>query len=105
MPRSLFRRVYKKPEDVVFVRHRRSCTAAHHGAFHRSCNCPKWLRYSLDGKQHRVPAETGSWSVAEQRRAEREEQLKADTVAPGDPRPSNAEADRASTERFSRLAD
>lgn len=43
--------------------------------FARGCDCPKWLRYSLNGKQHRENAQTRSWAVAEEKRAEKQQQL------------------------------
>ena len=40
------------------------------GEFYRGCSCPKWIRYSIGGKQHRKSAGTRSWSVAEEKATE-----------------------------------
>jgi hypothetical protein len=68
-------RLYKKPVVTIFVRHSGVCRSARHGAFFRGCDCPKWLRYSLGGKQFREAADTRSWTVAEEKRTERQKQL------------------------------
>jgi integrase len=70
-----FKRLTRPPLVVVYTRHNSSCPAKHHGDFHRGCDCPKWLRFSLDSKQKREPAGTRSWTQAEERRAERQRQL------------------------------
>ena len=54
----------------VYVRHRLSCSHFSKGEFYRGCSCPKWLRYSIGGKQHRKSADTRTWSVAEENAAE-----------------------------------
>ncbi|SRR5712692_32133 len=74
MAHSIFTRRYKRSVVTIFVRHRGSCP--HEGKpFYRGCDCAKWLRYSLEGRQKREPAETGSWTVAEEKRAARQAQL------------------------------
>ncbi|MGA8605338.1 MAG: hypothetical protein WB616_00475 [Candidatus Sulfotelmatobacter sp.] len=59
----------------VYVRHRLSCSHLSKGEFYRGCSCPKWLRYSIGGKQHRKSADTRTWSVAEENAAELQAQL------------------------------
>lgn len=60
----------------VYVRHAGTCQ--YEGKeFYRGCNCPKFLRYSAGGKQHRLSAHTRSWAVAEEKGAERQAQLDA----------------------------
>ncbi len=64
---------------AVYVRHKATCPKAKHGEFYHACECPKWLRYSFNGKQHRLPAETRSWNLAEERANEKQHQLDAGT--------------------------
>lgn len=66
-------RLYKKPVVTIFVRHA-DCHLEGKN-FTRGCDCPKWLRYSLNGKQHRENAKTRSWTVAEEKRLEKQRQL------------------------------
>src|SRR6266699_974509 len=68
-----------KPTVAVYVRHKPSCPKAKHGEFYHACECPKWLRYSFNGKQHRLPAETRSWNLSEERANEKQHQLDAGT--------------------------
>jgi integrase len=65
------------PRSVVsvYVRHKLSCPSLHRGEFYRGCQCPKWFRYSLAGKQHRRSASTRTWSVAEENAAELQRQF------------------------------
>ena len=63
------------PVVTVFARHRSTCPHFSKGEFYRGCRCPKFLRYSFQGKQHRISAKTGTWSVAEDRRGELQQQL------------------------------
>src|SRR6266536_2761658 len=65
----------RKPEVSVYVRHREMCPAADKGQFYPKCDCPKWLRYSLNGRQHRNNAETRTWGLAEEKAAELQKQL------------------------------
>src|SRR5439155_5616617 len=64
---------------AVYVRHKATCPKAKHGEFYHACECPKWLRYSFNGRQHRVSAETRSWGVAEEKANEKQQQLDAGT--------------------------
>lgn len=64
------------PSIAVFVRHSADCS--HKGEeFYRRCNCPKHLRFTHHGKQHRESAKTRSWTIAEEKRRSREAQFKA----------------------------
>lgn len=67
-----------KRESVVtvYVRHQGGCKFEGKN-FARGCTCPKWLRWSADGKQHRVATGTRSWEKAEEMRADREEVLRS----------------------------
>jgi len=68
---------------TVFVRHRESCTYRSRGEFYRGCQCSKFLRYSRGGRQHRQAAGTRTWSVAEDKATELQEQLdRGDTPKP-----------------------
>jgi len=61
---------------TVYARHSGKCP--HEGKeFYRGCDCPKWLRYSLSGKQHRIAASTRTWTVAEEKREELQKRLDA----------------------------
>lgn len=66
----------KRPIAVVpFTRHRKSCPMSSRGEFFPRCDCPKFLRYFLNGRLHRRPAQTRTWSVAEEKAAELQAQL------------------------------
>jgi site-specific recombinase XerD len=66
----------RKPVVTVYARHSGKCP--HEGKeFYRGCDCPKWLRYSLSGKQHRIAASTRTWTVAEEKREELQKRLDA----------------------------
>src|SRR5439155_293615 len=65
----------KKPVVTVYARHRSLCSDAHKGEFYRGCNCPKWLRFSLNGKRHRQPTGTATWGLAEEKAHELQKQL------------------------------
>ncbi|HTZ97356.1 MAG TPA: tyrosine-type recombinase/integrase [Terriglobales bacterium] len=52
---------------TVYVRHRDSCPKTIRGEFYPNCDCAKWLRYSLRGKQRRQPAHTRTWSIAQEK--------------------------------------
>ena len=74
-----------QPKSVVtvFVRHRESCSYRSRGEFYRGCQCSKFLRYSRNGKQHRQAAGTRTWTVAEDKAIELQEQLdRGDTPKP-----------------------
>jgi integrase/recombinase XerD len=59
------------PTITIFVRHSRSagklCKYADDESF-RNCRCPKHLRWSIDGKQHRQSAKSRTWGGAEAER-------------------------------------
>jgi len=67
-------RLHRKAVVTIFVRHAGDCHLEGKN-FARGCDCPKWLRFSLSGKQHRENAQTRSWAVAEEKRAEKQRQL------------------------------
>ncbi len=62
---------------TVFVRHRGGCKDRSRGEFYRGCQCTKWLRYSVNGKQHRDAAGTRTWGIAEEKGQEKQKQLDA----------------------------
>ena len=69
------------PIITIFVRHSASCK--YHGdEFEKRCHCPKHLRWSQDRKQYRVSAHTRSWSAAENKKREIEDQLAGRTPTP-----------------------
>lgn len=68
-------RLKREPVVTIFVRHYGDCKLEGKN-FARGCNCPKWLRWSLDGKQHRLAAATRSWEKAEEIRKERQQRLR-----------------------------
>lgn len=82
------------PKVVVHVRHTQAnragqggCPKAKHGGFYTGCACPKFLRYSFNGRQHSVPAKTRSWEQAKALAKEKEGQLASgvdDAVRPKD---------------------
>jgi len=69
--------ILPKSVVTVFVRHNTSCPHRNRkqAEFYRGCECPKFLRYSRNGKQTRKAAKTRSWSVAEERAIEEQESL------------------------------
>lgn len=76
-------KVATKTTVAVYTRHRMSCSARHRGEFTRSCDCPKWLRYSRNGSLHRQSAGTRTWSLAEDKAVELQEALdRGDTPRP-----------------------
>ena len=64
------------PSIEIFVRHSAACPR-HDDPEYKKCNCPKHLRYTHNGKQHRQSARTRSWKVAEERRRKIEAQFEA----------------------------
>lgn len=62
---------------TVYVRHRATCSHASRGEFYRGCQCTKWLRYSRQGRQHRRPAGTRTWGIAEEKATDLQRQLDA----------------------------
>ena len=74
-----------QPKSIVtvFVRHRETCSHRSRGEFYRGCQCSKFLRYSRNGKQKRQAAGTRTWTVAEDKAVELQEQLdRGDTPKP-----------------------
>jgi hypothetical protein len=68
---------------TVFVRHRESCPYRSRGEFYRGCQCSKFLRYSRNGRQHRQAAKTRTWTIAEDKAVELQDQLdRGDTPRP-----------------------
>jgi site-specific recombinase XerD len=57
--------IHRRPVVAVYVRHARNCPQSAKGELFRGCDCPKWLRYSLAGRQVRKTANTRSWGQAE----------------------------------------
>jgi integrase len=71
--------LHRKSVVVVYVRHRSTCPHRELESYPR-CDCPKWLRYSVRGKQHRESAGTRAWSIAEARAQEKQKQLDSGEV-------------------------
>ena len=67
-------RVQHTPVVTIFVRHSADCKYAG-DEFCKRCDCPKHMRWTKDRHQHRVSAHTRSWSEAEKRKRELEDQL------------------------------
>jgi len=76
--------LYRKPVVSVYVRHRDACPKAFitgddgqpkKNESYPSCDCAKWLRFSLNGKQHKQAAGTRSWGVALEKAEELQKQL------------------------------
>lgn len=65
----------RKTVVIPIVRHRKTCASADKGEFFPRCDCPKALRYSLNGRQYRRSANTRSWAIAEEKAIELQEQL------------------------------
>jgi hypothetical protein len=64
------------PSIEIFVRHADDCPRGN-DPHYKNCRCPKHLRWSHGGKQHRQAARTRTWSIAEERRRDIEERLQA----------------------------
>lgn len=62
------------PDVVIFVRHSAGCKHAGDD-FARRCNCRKHLRWTVNGKRYRRPANTRSWQEAERAKRDIEAQL------------------------------
>jgi len=65
----------RKVAVVPIVRHRKTCPSIDRGEFFPRCDCPKALRYSLNGRQYRRSAKTRSWVIATEKAIELQEQL------------------------------
>src|SRR5579864_420353 len=90
-------RIARKSVVVIFVRHRPNCEKAHFGPYHRGCDCPKFFRYSSGGDQHKVKANTRSWTQAEANAKELEARLNSTSSAIASP------ASPAKTEQHSTI--
>lgn len=64
------------PSITIFTRHSTDCPYKDDEGY-RKCHCRKWLRWSYEGKRHRVPTKSRSWSGAEKKRREIEAQYAA----------------------------
>jgi site-specific recombinase XerD len=64
------------PSITIYVRHAPDCKYRDDETWKR-CDCRKHLRWSFDGRQHRVSAKTRSWSQAEDKKRELEDSFKA----------------------------
>ena len=62
------------PIITIFVRHSADCRYAG-DEFEKRCRCPKHLRWSHNGTQHRISAQTRSWAEAENKKRDIEDQL------------------------------
>ena len=69
-------RPMRKSNVVTFVRHANTCPHLKHESYPR-CDCPKWLRWSRDGKQHRQSTGTRTWGTVEKAGAQLQQRLKA----------------------------
>jgi integrase len=91
------RNVIRKPVVTIYVRHSPECPNRNqkNSTFYRGCDCTKWLRYSGDAcfckgasvklkphRQHKLAADTRSWTVAEDKRAELQARLDAGEITP-----------------------
>lgn len=68
------------PIVTVFVRHSAGCKYST-DEFSRRCNCRKHLRWTADGKQHRMAAKARTWDEAEEAKRRLVDQLTG-TAAP-----------------------
>src|SRR5437868_11036577 len=78
-------RLARKSVVTVYVRHRGECRDTSKGEFYRGCECAKWLRYSLNGKQERHAAHTRSWGHAEEKARELQRRLDLGESQPATP--------------------
>jgi len=88
--------LFAHPTVSVFIRHRASCPFAGDESYPK-CECAKWLRYSLHGKQRRVAANTRAYGTALEKADTLQKQLDAGlagkpTVAPDKKQRTIAEA-------------
>lgn len=68
--------VQRRPAVSVYARHRDMCRFAGDESYPK-CDCPKWLRYSLDGRQRRENAHTRTWGLAEEKATDLQRRLDA----------------------------
>lgn len=73
--------VRRIPSISIFVRHSDTCPNAGDETYRR-CKCPKHLRWSHSGRQHRMSARTRSWSKAEEVRRDIEAKFAESSSAP-----------------------
>src|SRR5215813_330666 len=91
---------------TIYVRHQGGCKYVNRSgrSFARDCDCVKWLRYSGEAcfchgrkhghhRQHKLTADTRSWAIAEDKRAELQRRLDAGET--GTPLPTDPAAKRA----------
>jgi integrase/recombinase XerD len=64
----------------VYVRHSRGCKYKHDESYKR-CGCPKHVRWTYEGKQHKRAAKTRSWAQAEEVKRAIEDQFRAGATA------------------------
>ena len=62
------------PLITIFVRHSAGCKYAG-DEFTKRCNCKKHVRWSQNGRQHRLRTGSRSWAGAEEKKRELEAQL------------------------------
>jgi len=67
-------RLQRKSIVAVYTRHSGTCPHKEDESYPR-CGCPKWMRWSRDGRQHRKPANTRTWGNAEKTAAEMQRRL------------------------------
>ena len=75
-------KLHRKSSVAVYVRHRGTCPHREDESYPR-CDCAKWLRFSLRGQQHRRPAGTRTWGIAEDAARDLQKKLDAGEV-PGE---------------------
>ena len=75
------------PLITIFVRHSGGCKYGG-DEFTKRCNCKKHLRWTQNGKQHRLKTGSRSWAGAEEKKRELEAQLggRADSAPSSPPR-------------------
>jgi site-specific recombinase XerD len=66
------------PTITIYVRHGGKCKSTDETS--KQCRCPKHLRWTKDGKQHRVAAKVRSWAEAETKKREMEDQFSGKLV-------------------------
>ena len=80
------------PTITIFVRYSKGCKYAG-DEFAKRCDCRKWLRWTATGEpRQRRPANTRSWSEAEQVKRNIEDQLTGRAVVPDTPGIKNMRA-------------
>jgi integrase len=101
-------RLRRKSVVIVYVRHRDSCKFAFReegdnvvsDESYARCDCPKWLRWSLDGKQYRKAAHTRTWGLAEEKAQELQRRLDAGDAPPPQAAPASRPTIAASIQTF-----